>query len=231
MQEIIWILLIIVILIVVYIIYRRYFSKAAVLTNTTYLNTTSGVQITNDQIVNPTSANFSLSVWVYVNSWNNDSLKYVYLCGNNDLSLYFDKTRPILLVDINTSSSLADSSKVTTETVQITDNFPLQKWVYVIVSVNGNYVDCYLDGKLITSYQMQNPSLWLTKTSTWSISMGSGFDAYAYNFSRVAKAMTPQQAQSNYWSSGPKTNSALSSYGVNVDLVKDGTVQSTLTLF
>jgi hypothetical protein len=39
----------------------------------------------------------------------------------------------------------------------ITDNFPLQKWVYIIISVDNQYVDAYLDGKLIQSHRFYIP--------------------------------------------------------------------------
>jgi hypothetical protein len=44
---------------------------------------------------------------------------------------------------------LNKDGKPTTQTIVITKNFPLQRWTNVIVNVDSNYIDSYMDGKLI----------------------------------------------------------------------------------
>jgi hypothetical protein len=39
--------------------------------------------------------------------------------------------------------------------ILITNNFPIQKWVHVVVSVDTIYADCYLDGKLVISSNLR----------------------------------------------------------------------------
>jgi hypothetical protein len=231
LEQIVWVLLAIVFIIVIYVLYRYFYKKNTTLTSSIYLNDQNTTIISNDKITNPTSSNFSFGLWIYVNTWNTNNKKYVFVAGNNQLTLYFDKTQPTLYTDINTATTC--SATQTTETVQITNNFPQQKWVYVIVSLNGNYVDCYLDGKLITSYLTKNSTPTLSCTSNWNITMGSGFDCYVYNFVRLDYAMTPQIANDNYYSTGPKTKSQglLSNYGAEISILKDGNVEKTLNIF
>jgi len=35
--------------------------------------------------------------------------------------------------------------------ILITNNYPIQKWCYIVISVDNNFIDCYLDGKLVLS--------------------------------------------------------------------------------
>lgn len=238
MSQLIWILLLVIIIVLAYLVYRYYTQKTTTLTNAIYLNDTSSAAataslISGDKIVSPQAANFSISYWIYVNSWNSNSKKFIFSCSppNGYLSMYFDETKPILYANFTTGCR---THVPATETIKITDNFPLQKWVYVILSVNSNYVDMYLDGRLINSYKMQNSDLYLTcSRDKWSIQMGSNFDAYVFGFVRTINEMTPQTAMSNYYSTAPKAKGSgfFGNYNMNIDILKDGTISSTLNVF
>lgn len=238
MSQFIWILLLVIIIVLAYLIYRYYTSSTTTLTASIYLNSTDANAATKslipaEKVANPKAANFSISYWIYVNSWNSNSKKYVFSCSppGNYLTMYFDENKPTLYAAITTGCKTHVPS---TETIKVTDSFPLQKWVYVILSVNSNFVDMYLDGRLINSYRMQNSDLYLTCSSDkWGIQMGSSFDAYVYNFVRDVKEMTPQTAMSNYYSTAPKANnsSIFGNYNMNIDILKDGTVSSSLNVF
>jgi len=238
MSQLIWILLLVIVIILAYIIYRYFTQTNKTLTKSIYLNDTTETGVTSslisgDKISNPQAANFSISYWIYVNSWNSNSKKYVFSCSppNGYLSMYFDETKPTLNVKFTTGCK---KHVPATETIKVTDNFPLQKWVYVILSVNSNFVDMYLDGRLINSYKMKNSDLYLTcSKDKWSIQMGSNFDAYIYGFVRDIKEMTPQTAMSNYYSTAPQANktSMFGNYNMNIDILKDGTLSSTLSVF
>lgn len=238
MSQLIWILLLVIIIVLAYLIYRYYTQKTTTLTSSIYLNDTgpsasTNSLITGNKIADPQAANFSISYWIYVNSWNSNSKKFIFSCNppNNYLSMYFDETTPTLYATITTGCRTRVPA---TETIKVTNNFPLQKWVYVILSVNSNFVDMYLDGRLINSYKMQNSDLYLTcSKDKWTIQMGSQFDAYIHGFVRETVEMTPQNAMSKYYSTAPKTNSSsfFGNYNMNIDILKDGTVSSSLNVF
>lgn len=241
MSELVWILLVVVVIVLIYIIYLYMTKKNVVLASTVYLNDKTAKTIENDKITSPKSANFALGFWLYVNSWNTNGIKqvfsYSYGSGTNvsvPLSVSFDTTKPILKAEIKTGCS--GETTATTEKIIIANNFPLQKWVYVVISVNGNYIDCYLDGKIITSYQIKNQSLYITCISDpklLSINMGTGFDAYVYNFQRYTQEMTPSNAMSTYYSTAPaqKDSGFLAGYGMTIQVTKDGAVDKSLPVF
>ena len=237
MSQLVWIILVVVVIVLIYIIYLYITKNNVVLASTVYLNDKTAKTIENDKITSPKSANFALGFWLYVNSWNTNGIKKVFsysygTTGEFPLSVSFDTTKPILYAEFMTGCSNAKR----TEKIVITNNFPLQKWVYVIISANGNYIDCYLDGKIITSYQIKNQSLYVTcipDPKLLSITMGTGFDAYIYNFQRYTQEMTPTNAMSTYYSTAPaqKDSGFLAGYGMNIQITKDGAVDKSLPVF
>jgi hypothetical protein len=42
--------------------------------------------------------------------------------------------------------------------ILITDNYPIQKWCYIVISVDSAFIDCYLDGKLVLSQKTYLPN-------------------------------------------------------------------------
>lgn len=237
MTEFVWILLVVVVIVLIYITYLYMTKKNVVLASTVYLNDTTAKTIENDKISSPKSANFALGFWLYVNSWNTNGIKKVFsysygTTGEFPISLSFDTTKPILYAEFMTGCSATKKN----EKIVVTNNFPLQKWVYVIVSANGNYIDCYLDGKIITSYQIRNQSLSVTcieNPKLLSVVMGTGFDAYVYNFQRYTQEMTPAKAMSTYYSTAPaqKDSGLFAGYGVTLQVTKDGAVDKSLPIF
>jgi hypothetical protein len=136
------------------------------------------------------------------------------------VSLYMNNMSPKLTTAVNGQPEIT-----------LTENFPIQKWVFVIISVSSNIVDCYLDGRLVTSYQLLNNTTNNAAGATsLTLSLGSGIDVYMYNFQRWTYPMDPQTAQSTYYYSAPSAKSALD-YNMTLAVTKDGTPYSSFSLF
>jgi len=103
------------------------------------------------------SANYGYSVWIYVDAWTNTagptasgSLPPINkniltrtTTGAPAFILYLDNATN----ELNLRMSLS-SSPVTYQTCTVR-NIKLQKWVNITMSIYGNTVDLYLDGKLV----------------------------------------------------------------------------------
>jgi len=177
------------------------------------LNKTNG-SIANKDITNPTATSFTYSMWVYVNNWSSgDKNICIAKTGSNvtKFRLYLASNSPTLSADIYTTDTTTP-----TKTVQITNNFPVQRWVYVIVSVENSVVDCYLDGKLVKSQQLQYlPDM----SGDYTIGYGV-FDAYLTKFTRIASPTDPQTAWNSYLT-GNGFSSNGPAYGFSFVLTKD----------
>jgi hypothetical protein len=164
-------------------------------------------------------------VWVYVNSWNNNLTKTIFGRANN-IKLYLGMNTPTLKCDISTING--------TESVNITDNFPLQKWVYIIVSVDGRIIDCYINGKLVKSQKLSNDTTQPGDAVASPIVMGN-FDATLANLTRTITPMDPQTAWNNYNKGNGMSGSgglfSMGSYGANLSLIKDSIQFSNIKLF
>ena len=226
----------VIVVILIYILYRYFSTTSTTLTTKADLKTVHpAIPITN-----ATSVRYAYGVWVYVNSFTGGNYKPIFqlptsantisaattvvMTGNN-IQLYLDKTNPILYCNILTTTP--------TPQIQITPNFPLQTWVYVVISVDNNYADFYLNGKLIKSIQLVAPQTQITAV-TPQIFIGdtvAGTDIQIAGFYRWSKPLNPQEVWSNYLAgNGNPMSSMISSFGMNVALVKDNVEQSKFAL-
>lgn len=222
-MNIVAIILAIVVVVLFYILYKYFLVKSTELSKTASLSATNpAIPIAN----NPSSLRYAYGIWIYVNSWNTGVSKTIFSRTNN-IKLYLDSTAPVLKCDIAMNGGV-------TKTLDITDNFPLQKWAHVVVSVDNQYVDAYLDGKLIKSGRMvdgQNSPATPTGKDM-IIGGGTTFDAYISKFQHWAEPVDPQTVWSEYMGGNGQggITSAMSSYGINLSIIKDNIEQSKYSL-
>jgi len=232
----------------VYILYTYFMSSVTQLEKQVSLNKTK-ITYTSDQVKNSTSTNYAYGLWIYVNTWN-QNLKYILFANATDttipavvstqlnatgLNLYLDTAKPVLYYDIGVQHSTATGGAFTSGTGFpasstnsgsriITSNFPIQSWAQIIISVNGNIVDIYLNGRLVLSetYNVYTPPV-----SKTPVQLGGNnvFDATVSRFVRWSNmAVDPQAAMASYLSGNGI--SSFSSYNMSVDVTKNGNALS-----
>jgi hypothetical protein len=220
-MEPVTIILGVIIILLVYFLYINYW-KQNVLFEKINLNN-SVPNITYASLSNPGSTRYSYGVWVYVNSWNS-SQKNIMSRGN-DFSLYLDQTSPILWCKIGVKSDGSSPNII------ITNNFPIQKWTHVIVSVDNNIIDFYIDGKLLLSKQING----IPVVSTADISFGGSTDSTAPDIflAKVYRWVYPMDPQSawNEYLSGNGQSLLIPNYNVQLELLKDNVVNKKYSLF
>lgn len=209
------IVLIFIIICLVYFLY--YTSKKTTNSKTTLYDLNKKyTDISSDDLTNPKSNRFSYCLWVYVNTWNTNSPKLI--CNSVDRT---DKNNTILSLTLGTTNPSLDVS-VEGNGMKITDNFPIQKWVYIVISVDSNVSDCYLDGKLVVSKQLSyNKDI----PSAYDITFGN-FDAFLTGFEYISKALNPQEVWNKYMAGN---GYAGGKYGVNLAITKDDAVVSQVS--
>ena len=130
-------------------------------------------------------------------------------------------------------------------TLEITDNFPLQKWVHIVTSVDNQYLDAYLDGKLVKSGRLYNEAVVADGVTTSSestpktpadqamtIGGSTSYDAYIAKFNHWALPLDPQTVWSTYSEGNGQSgmNNYISSYGIDLSILKDNVEQSKYSL-
>jgi hypothetical protein len=209
----------VIVILFMYVLYNNYIRTNNLIGTTNLLKETPNIDVNNLQ--SKDSTRYAFGIWVYVNSWNNTKTKYI-LSRGGDFDLFLDTTSPKLNLKFN----LEDKTKTSTQLL-LTNNFPIQKWTYVILSVDNQIVDFYMDGKLVLSKQL--PSMPVTSKN--NITLGSGNpDITVTALNRYTEPMDPATAWAKYLRGNGISNTG-SAYNVNVSVLKDSVVQSTYSLY
>jgi len=216
------------IILLIYILYQYFTKKDSVLTKEGSLKTAIP-NITN--IDKPTSSRYAYGIWIYVNTWDPTQEKTIFSRAEN-LQLYLDKSSPSLKCRVKMSNE--EVGKMSEEII-ITDNFPLQKWTHIIVSVDNQFVDTYLDGKLVKSQRFFNPEgniMPLVPGKEGNISFGQ-FDAYVKDFKRWTQPMDPQTALNEFikGSEFGAVEKVFANDGVDISILKNNELQKKFSLF
>jgi hypothetical protein len=161
---------------------------------------------------------------------------------NYTFVVYLEPTTPTLHCGICTAADKTNVAETSCPTgsaackstfdVKITDNFTLQRWVYLVISVDNQFVDLYLDGKLVKSVKMNNTTyqdtanvvsttITTTQAKTMAaVNFGCIDGVILANFQRWETPLDPQSVW-NYYMRGNGQSGNLTNYNVNLDFVKN----------
>lgn len=146
------IILTVIILLLVYVLYAY---MTGTVTNLAKSTSLSVVNPPITDIAGSRNTRYGYTIWVYVNTWDNNSKKTIF-SRNNNIRVYLDDNSPTLKVQLTMNNWNAVDNAYVTDEMIVTKNFPLQKWVCISVSVDNQFVDAYLDGKLVKSHRFYN---------------------------------------------------------------------------
>jgi hypothetical protein len=208
-----------------FILYQYFTSKSTSLAKQTSLLTTNKlIPVTS----NSAATRYALGIWVYVNSWSMNGQQKTIFSLPGKITLYLDPTSPTLY----TSIGMSGGSTI----IPVTQNFPIQKWTYVTISVDNTFVDCYIDGKLLKSTQLVGVQTSPTE-STPTIYLGGNpaslNDITISSFYRWTNPLAPSDVWNTYMK-GNGSNSitnVFNNYGLDISLLKNNVTASTYTIF
>jgi len=208
------IVLAILIVVLIIVLYIYFVKKSSTISSAANLNN-SNPPITTIQ--SGQSTRYAYGIWVYVNTWTPGNKVIFTRAGNITLSLASDT--PTLNCTIEQTPG--PSSPIT-----ITTNFPIQTWVYIIISSDATIVDFYINGKLVNSNKLSgSPSV---PAANSAITYGTGWDCYVAGFKNWTMPIGPQEAWDSYLTgNGNLMSNFFSQYGMQVSVTKDNVVQST----
>jgi hypothetical protein len=242
MNTIIIILGVVLILVIVYMIFQDYFTGKTKLTKQVHLASETPTDIPGSDLSIPNASNVTYSIWIYVASWSTSQEKIIF-SRNNDVHLHFDSNSASLKATIHgernaNSSSIVKNTNVGLEPkeIEITNNFPVQKWVCVLISIDNVIADIYLDGKLVKSVQFSDaissgtPQT-IATTDADDITFGN-WDCYISKFERNPRVTDPKSAYDKYMegNGGSNLGNALGNFNVKFAITKDNVETSKFLL-
>lgn len=192
------------------------------------------------------SQNYGYSVWVYVDAWQNTvspsenetNLK------KNILTRCVGSTAAFNMYLDNSQNNLKLLMSNNTKSCDI-KNFKLQKWVNITMSVYGNTVDLYLDGKLVRTcvltavpIQLKDSDMLFvggayTKSSTACNGTSDGdLRGYISNVLYKSSYFTPEEAWNVYSAgySGAGMFDFVNRYKLSFSVIKDDQTMGQLTI-
>ena len=208
--------------------------------------TASNLSISGSLIKNPISVKYSYSAWVYISTYPTSLaaapfkplMSYIPSSGGNNNQFVLYLSSPTTLncgIGSATSTISGANNSPSTgggmNTILITNNMPIQKWVYVVVSTDGVYADIYLDGKLVISKVLSNKVSTALDVNS-SITFGTGQDVFLSNISRVPYQLDPQSVWANYMQgNGQSGMSNLYSSYKGKFVLSDGSTNTDYNIF
>ena len=223
----------VILLIVIYILYKVISEKGKVVSKKVDLSETNS-PVSYSDLNSPNAARFCFSGWAYVESFTSAPMTLVRVDTSSGGNTFFQldvASGPTLNYTILTSSTDNGDVAVTKE---IMPNFPLQKWVCIMVSFDNKVVDLYIDGKLVRSQQLDSSPTATNKDHVIMFPKDSNNNkGYLAKFERLTSPMDPATAWNKYMegNGGNYFSRLLSQYGASLTLKKDDLDLRQFTLF
>ena len=152
---------------------------------------------------NPGSTQYHYEGWVFIKTLPTDNgtifqrqlngakVKSTGLVLNGS-TLTFSRSEA---TDATAKTKMANPSAI----VSITNDFPIQKWVYFVLNVKDQLVECYLNGKLIKSQIVDTTTADLKPSTRKDLFLGDNYtEGYITKFKREATVLTPDEVWKRY---------------------------------
>ena len=190
----------------------------------------------------PDSRRYSIEMWMYVYNFDGAPKYIISRMGVDDdhfsqlspkaktknIGILIDGASPKLYLEYSKNTTTGTTTVHASQKQLITDNFPLQTWVHLIVSVDNSFIDVYMNGKLVKSFQdtIDAPS------ATSPIDYGQ-VNCYLAKMTRTLSATDPQTAWDHYIAGNGENPLAkyLASFGLSMTLQKNNQDYSKITVF
>jgi hypothetical protein len=222
------VLAVIVILLLLYVIFKALTTSYSTLG--TMQKWTNKTTLTGGNLPNSFKANSSISVWFYIKEWAGGAniVKFYSSASANDT--------PIFSVYLKIGTNTVVIQPKPSATVCEISEFPLQKWVSLIISFNGSAMDVYVDGKLVKSCVVNTGS---DLAKTQSIVLGEEPTAvktvpdigFITNVKLKSTPIAPQEAWDIYSQGfgGSPWSDLLNKYKVKLSFIVDNQEQTSVS--
>ncbi len=215
------IILALVVILLIYITYTFFFINSQLITNPISLNNASMLRYEESKLKNPRALRYNYEAWIYIDRNEPQGVNNIIFNRGSSMIVILNGSSLLLFKD---GTIYPDGTYEGTEAnfiASITDAFPFQKWTQLVISVDGNIVDVYLDGKMIISHPGAKVPIVPKDTpiTAGNINTRGSLQKFRY----TPNIATPQTV----WTSFMKENSLaglggfFGSYNIDMSLLKD----------
>jgi len=184
------------------------------------------------------SANFTYSMWFYINDWNYryGEEKVLFVRRNDAVAcpnVFLTPEDNNLIISMSSGSGV-----IPIPNICLISNIPIQSWVNLLISVYSTSMDVYINGKLVKTLLLhgpvnvtavQNENIYITPAGKGGL---SGFDGWTSKFQYYPTSTNPQQAWNIYTKGyGNLSNLlGLGTYQLQVSVLENGSTQGSFTI-
>jgi len=191
--------------------------------------------LTGSNLPNSFKANSAISMWFYIKNWRSGTKIIQFKKGSADtLKGSADTLFQVQFKNANENTiQIFPRSGTSVSGEDCVSEFPLQKWVNLIVSFNGSAMDVYVDGKLVKSCVVNQGSR-LNGTDMIILGDEATKDndvGFITNVKLKAAPIAPQEAWDIYSQGfgGSPWSDLLNKYKVKLSFIVDNQEQASVS--
>jgi len=246
------VLLIICIIVLLYIAVRYIMNDVNTLTGVTSATTMQTIEGSSLASDGSNQTNFTYSIWVNVDDWTykygEPKVIFGRMSAQQSANGAVQNPCPVVALGpiennliISLTLSGCNTSEQTSEDTELPNsmcihrcmvsNIPIQKWVNLLISVYGQTLDVYIDGKLVKTCVLPGIAQVYQDESVYVTPKG-GFSGWTAKFQYFPYAMDPQGAWNIYQKGYGQSwlSSIFGRYQIKVSFVENGTEGSSFTI-
>jgi hypothetical protein len=184
-----------------------------------------------EKLQSPTSKIYSFAGWMFLTGQTGIDGGYIFQRSNTKN----DKSTMNIGLFVNGTTLSLYGGQQNNLLFTVTNQIPLQKWIYVVVNVNGDLVEVYLNGKIVKTVQFATGTLNNHFSATASLIIGhESIQGYMTQFIMVSQLLDASTVWKNYLNGNGLSNQFLSyfmPYNINMTVSKDDVVQRQFSIF
>jgi len=191
----------VVIVILIYLLYLYFFGDSSRTFLVGLHDATSELVVSSSSIAPGPTADFTYSIWVYVTNWDAGIQKVIFQRqqeGGTAASPVVAFSANMNNVDVTLATYSTTAGEPPQTATCTIENVPLQAWTNIIMTLNGNALDLYLDGKLVRTCILPGVPKMQTSGDLVLTPSGKSFQGYTSSFQYFARAMNPREAYAIY---------------------------------
>ena len=227
------VILLTIIIILLMIVYNYISNDVSTLTGLISAKTMQQIDATS--LTQTNAVNFTYAIWFYIDDWNTNYGTSKIIFGRmNDAA---SKANPCPLVTLNGTQNNIDIALTTAPAASSPPftcsvaNIPIQKWVHLLLSVNGRTLDTYIDGKLVRTCVMPGVAV-VNAVAPIFVTPGGGFSGWTSQFQYWGDATDPQTVWNIYKKGygGSFLGGLFGTYAVKLSLLNNNVESSSYTI-
>ena len=192
-----------------------------------YSDATLQTIIPSSKMNDPSAANYSFSIWIYISDWSGNY-------GKAKVVFSRDSSKPLVTLGA-LDNTLTTTIKLQNGNTQpcVIQNIPIQKWTNIIITVNDRALDTYMNGKLVKTCVLPSVPASPSKTNaSVYLTPSGGFTGHTARFKYWAAPINPQEAW-NVYKAGPGGNIITNFFGLyklQLNFLKGSETKASITI-